>query len=47
VKKGIAGDMYIEITSGLKEKETVVTGPFAVLKKLKDGDGIRLPRKKG
>ncbi|HEX7503330.1 MAG TPA: efflux RND transporter periplasmic adaptor subunit, partial [Acidobacteriota bacterium] len=46
VKKGIAGDMYIEIISGLKEKEDVVTGPFAMLKKLKDGDKIKFTRNK-
>jgi HlyD family secretion protein len=46
VKKGIAGDMYIEIVSGLKEKEDVVTGPFAMLKKLKDGDKIKFTRNK-
>lgn len=46
VKKGISGDMYIEITSGLKEKETVITGPFAVLKKLKAGDKIKISRNK-
>jgi HlyD family secretion protein len=44
VKKGIAGDMYIEIISGLKEKEEVVTGPFAALRKLKDGDRIKFSR---
>ncbi len=46
VKKGIAGDMYIEITAGLKERDEVVTGPFAVLKKLKDGDRLKFPRNK-
>jgi len=46
VKKGIAGDMYIEIASGLKEKEDVITGPFAMLKKLKDGDKIKFTRNK-
>jgi HlyD family secretion protein len=46
VKKGISGDMYIEITSGLKENETVITGPFAVLKKLKIGDKIRISEDK-
>ena len=46
VKKGISGDMYIEITSGLKEKETVITGPFAVLKKLKAGDKIKISKDK-
>lgn len=44
VKKGIAGDMYIEIVAGLKEKEDVITGPFAMLKKLKDGDRITFTR---
>lgn len=47
VKKGIAGDMYIEIASGLKENDEVISGPFAALKKLKDGDAIkRSPAKK-
>jgi HlyD family secretion protein len=46
VKKGIAGDMYIEIMSGLKEKEDVIAGPFAMLKKLKDGDRIKFTRNK-
>jgi len=44
VKKGIAGDMYIEIIAGLKENESVITGPFAVLKKLKDGDKVKFAR---
>jgi HlyD family secretion protein len=47
VQKGIAGDMYIEIASGLKENDEVISGPFAALKKLKDGDTIkRSPAKK-
>lgn len=47
LKKGIAGDMHIEIVSGLKENEEVISGPFAALKKLKDGDAIkRSPAKK-
>ncbi len=47
VKKGIAGDMYIEIISGLAAKDDVITGPFAMLKKLKDGDKIKLSGDKG
>lgn len=46
VRKGIAGDMYIEIVSGLKENEDVITGPFAMLKKLKDGDKVKSTRNK-
>ena len=44
VSKGIAGDMYIEVASGLKEKDEVISGPFAALKKLKDGDTIKRAR---
>lgn len=44
VGKGIAGDMYIEVASGLKEKDEVISGPFAALKKLKDGDAIKRAR---
>ena len=46
VKKGIAGDMYIEIVSGLKETDEIITGPFAMLKKLQDGDSVKLSRNK-
>ena len=38
--------MYIEITSGLKEKDEIITGPFAMLKKLKDGDKVKVSRNK-
>jgi HlyD family secretion protein len=44
VAKGIAGDMYIEVTSGLKATDEVVSGPFAALKKLKDGDKVKRAR---
>ncbi|MBN2347000.1 MAG: efflux RND transporter periplasmic adaptor subunit [Candidatus Aminicenantes bacterium] len=46
VEKGIAGDMHIEITAGLQENEVIVSGPFAVLKRLKDGDRIRYAKEK-
>lgn len=43
VKSGIQDNTYIEIKSGLKEKEKVVTGPFNVInKKLKDGDKVKV-----
>ncbi len=42
VGKGITGDMYVEIRSGLKEGDIIVTGPFAVLKKLKPDDRVRV-----
>jgi len=37
VGKGITGGMMIEITSGLKEGQEIVTGPYASLRELKDG----------
>ncbi len=46
VKSGIQDNTYIEIKSGLKEKEKVVTGPFNVInKKLKDGDKVKVVEK--
>lgn len=46
LQKGIAGDMYIEVRAGLGQGAEVVSGPFAALKKLKDGDPIRVARAK-
>jgi len=37
VGKGITGGMMIEVTSGLKEGQEIVTGPYASLRELKDG----------
>jgi HlyD family secretion protein len=46
VKSGIQDNTYIEINTGLKEKEKVVTGPFNVInKKLKAGDKIQIVEK--
>lgn len=42
VETGIADDTHIEITSGLQGGETVVTGPFNLLRtSLDDGDAVR------
>ena len=39
VKTGIAGDKYFEVLSGeVKEGDQVITGPFASVRNLKDGD---------
>jgi len=46
LRKGIAGDMYIEVRDGLRQGAEVVSGPFAALKKLRDGDPIRIARAK-
>ncbi len=41
VKKGIMGEMMIEIISGLKEGEEVVIGPYNSLRQLKDNTLIK------
>ncbi len=40
VETGVADDTYIEIPRGLKEQETVVTGPAKTLRFLRDGDRV-------
>ena len=40
VETGIADQKDIEITSGLTEQDTVITGPYRVLRNVKDGDAI-------
>jgi len=42
VKTGLLGDLTVEITAGLKEGEQVVTGPFKVLRELKDGKEVKV-----
>jgi HlyD family secretion protein len=47
VKTGIQDNTNIEILSGLKDKQEVITGPYrAVTKKLKDGDPVKKVDKK-
>jgi HlyD family secretion protein len=42
VKIGIAGEKYFEVLEGLKIGDRVVTGPFANVRELADGEEIRL-----
>jgi HlyD family secretion protein len=42
VKVGIAGEQYFEVLEGLKAGDQVVTGPFASVRELRDGDDVRL-----
>jgi len=46
VETGITGDLSIEITGGLEPGATIVTGPFRVLREIKDGDKVK-PEGKG
>ncbi len=41
VRKGIMGELTIEIISGLTDGQTIVSGPYEILRTLKDGDLIR------
>jgi HlyD family secretion protein len=41
VETGIAGESEIEITSGLKESQEVVTGPSRIMRTLKDGATVK------
>ena len=42
IKMGIAGEQYFEILSGLKEGDQVITGPFASVRSMGDGDAVRI-----
>ena len=42
VKTGIAGEKYFEITSGLKEGDNVIVGPFASVRTLADGAAVKI-----
>jgi HlyD family secretion protein len=42
VKTGIAGEKYFEVLSGLKPGDEVITGPFASVRSLREGDQVRV-----
>jgi HlyD family secretion protein len=42
VKVGIAGERYFEVLSGLEAGDQVITGPYASVRELKDGDSVEL-----
>jgi HlyD family secretion protein len=46
VKTGLIGDLSIEVISGLKGGETVITGPFKALRTLNPGDAVTLEKPK-
>jgi HlyD family secretion protein len=45
VKTGIAGDRFFEVLSGLQPNEEVVTGPFSALRRLRNGDAVKIEKK--
>ena len=40
VKTGLMGDLNVEVLAGLKGGETVVTGPFRIIRDLKGGEKV-------
>ncbi len=42
VKTGIAGERHFEVLDGLSEGDEVITGPFASVRTLREGDVIRV-----
>ncbi len=46
VKLGVMGERFVQIVSGVKPGDVIATGPFDVLRKLKDGDRVIVQEKK-
>ncbi len=42
VEVGIAGERYFEVLSGLQAGDEVITGPYAAVRELEDGDAVAL-----
>jgi HlyD family secretion protein len=47
VTTGLSGDSSIEIVTGLKEGQQIVTGPFKALREIKDGSKVKEQKEKG
>ena len=41
IKTGISDDRFVEVTEGLSMGESVITGPFKILRELKEGDKVK------
>ncbi len=46
IETGIADQKYIEVLSGLNKDDSVVSGPYRVLRSIKDGDEVEIIKKK-
>ncbi|RKX71294.1 hypothetical protein DRP53_02040 [candidate division WOR-3 bacterium] len=40
IKTGLGGDQEVEVIEGLKDGDEIITGPYRILAKLKDGDRV-------
>ena len=47
IETGIADQKRIEVTSGLTAEDSVISGPYRVLRTIKDGDAVKSESKKG
>ena len=47
VKTGIAGERYLEVVSGLKEGDQVITGPFDSVRGMYEGDAVKTAPRPG
>ena len=46
VQLGLASELNVEVASGLKSGQEILTGPFKVLRTLKDGDRVKIEKEK-
>lgn len=46
IKTGIADRKNMEVTDGLSKGDTVISGPYRVLRTIKDGDDVKTTKKK-
>jgi HlyD family secretion protein len=47
ISTGISGRKDIEIIEGLQQNDSVVSGPYSVLRTLKDGDEVKAIKNEG
>jgi HlyD family secretion protein len=46
VQLGVAGELKVEVAAGLARGQEILTGPFKVLRTLKDGDRVKIEKDK-
>ena len=42
IKVGIAGERYFEVLSGVANGDRIITGPFAQVRELADGESVKI-----
>lgn len=46
IERGIMGEMEVEVLSGLNENDEIIVGPYKALRTIKDGDPVKVLKKK-